>query len=107
MVFKSLFLSITALLALVACDSSSSQNNSAINKADLRTVTLDVKKMTCAACPITVSLALKKVSGVGSVKVSYKTKTAIVSFDSTVTNVSALTTATTNAGYPSTLKKKP
>ncbi len=107
MVFKSLLVSVAMLLTLVACDSGSSQNTVSINKQDLRIVTLDVTKMTCAACPLTVRLALKKVPGVASVKVSYNTKTATISFDSTVTNVSALTTATTNAGYPSSVKKKP
>ena len=49
--------------------------------ADTRTVTLDVTKMDCAVCPITVRKALEKVPGVGSAKVDFKTKRAVVAFD--------------------------
>ena len=75
-------------------------------QTDLQTVTLDVKNMTCSFCPITVRKALEKVPGVVKAKASYKTKTATVTFDPSKTNVEALTKATTDAGYPSTLKRK-
>jgi mercuric ion binding protein len=45
------------------------------------TITLDVKNMTCATCPITVKKSLEKVSGVSTVKVDYGKKTATVTFD--------------------------
>ena len=70
-----------------------------------KTVVLDVPGMTCKFCPITIRKALKKVPGVISAKAEYKSKTATVTFDPSKTNVDALTKATTNAGYPSTLKK--
>jgi periplasmic mercuric ion binding protein len=38
--------------------------------------------------------------------VSYKDKSAVVTYDDAKTNVNALTTATTNAGYPSAPKAK-
>jgi mercuric ion binding protein len=44
----------------------------------LRTVTLDVTKMDCAVCPITVRKALEKVLGVASAKVDFSTKRAAV-----------------------------
>jgi mercuric ion binding protein len=69
-----------------------------------KTVTLAVKNMYCAACPHTVKASLERVPGVSKVAVSYKDKTAIVTFDDEKTGVSALTTATTNAGYPSAPK---
>jgi len=71
--------------------------------ASIKTVTLEVPTMTCITCPITVKYALKKVAGVVKTEVTYKTKSAVVSFDDTKTNVQALIHATTNAGYPSTL----
>ncbi|MGH8724117.1 MAG: mercury resistance system periplasmic binding protein MerP [Burkholderiales bacterium] len=70
-----------------------------------QTVTLDVKDMTCAACPITVKKALMKVPGVESAAVDFETKTAVVTFDPDKTSVETLTQATTNAGYPSSLKR--
>jgi len=66
-----------------------------------KTVTLAVEDMYCAACPHTVKASLEAVPGVTKVAVSHKDKTAIVTFDDAKTCVNALTTATTNAGYPS------
>jgi len=72
--------------------------------AEIQTVTLDVPTMNCATCPITVKKSLKNIDGVNKAEVSYDTKLAVVSFDDTKTNVDELIKATTNAGYPSTLK---
>lgn len=68
-----------------------------------RTATLDVTKMDCAVCPITVRKALEKVPGVESAKVDFKTRQAVVSFDPTRTSPEALTKATADAGFPSTV----
>jgi periplasmic mercuric ion binding protein len=73
--------------------------------ASPQTVTLDLPTMNCAMCPITVKKALNKVDGVTNADVSYKKKRAVVTFDDDVTNVEALVQATTNAGYPSTIKE--
>lgn len=69
-----------------------------------QTVTLSVPGMTCAACPITVKQALSRVSGVEKIDVSLDKKEAVVTFDDTKTNVAALTKATENAGYPSSVQ---
>jgi len=74
--------------------------------AATQTVTLAVQNMTCAVCPITVKKALDKVAGVTQADVSYERKEATVTFDDSKTNVEALIKATTNAGYPSTVKGK-
>lgn len=73
--------------------------------AGTQTVTLSVSGMDCAACPFTVRHALKKVPGVSKAEVSFEKKLAVVSFDDSKTNVQALTKATTDAGYPSTVKR--
>jgi mercuric ion binding protein len=61
--------------------------------------------MTCAACPITVKKVLTKVEGVSKVDVTFDKLEAVVTFDDARTNVQVLTKATTNAGYPSSVKK--
>jgi mercuric ion binding protein len=66
-----------------------------------KTVTLAVKNMYCATCPHMVKASLEAVPGVATVTVSYKNKTAVVTYDDGKADVKALTTATTNAGYPS------
>ena len=68
------------------------------------TVTLAVRNMTCSACPFIVKSSLEAVPGVAKVAVSFADKTATVTFDDTKTAVPALTSATTNAGYPSAPK---
>ena len=69
----------------------------------LQTVTLEVKNMTCAVCPITVKKALEKVPGVTSATVNFDKKQAQVTFDDGVATVDKLREATANAGYPATL----
>jgi mercuric ion binding protein len=70
-----------------------------------KTVTLDVKNMTCELCPITVKKSLEKVSGVNVVKVDFDKKTVSITFDPDKAQPEALIQATTNAGYPSTVQK--
>ncbi len=77
---------------------------SAPGLAALQTVTLQVPGMTCAACPITIKKALSKVPGVRKVDVNLIRLEAVVSFDDSKASVADLTTATTNAGYPSSAK---
>ena len=57
------------------------------------------------ACPITVKTALSKVAGVEKAEVSFEKREAVVTFDEAKTNADALTKATANAGYPSSVKQ--
>ena len=70
-----------------------------------RTVTLAIPSMHCAMCPVTVKEALSKVPGVRKIEVSLAKKDAVVTFDDSKTTVGALTAATRNAGYPSTVER--
>jgi mercuric ion binding protein len=75
-----------------------------VEAAQTQTVTLAVENMACRICPITVRRALEKVPGVYEATVDFDTKTATVTFDPEKTNVEALIQATTNAGYPATIR---
>lgn len=77
----------------------------AVLAATPKTVTLDVQNMICGTCPVTVKKSLGNVAGVSAVKVDFDAKTATVKYDPDKTQPQALTTATTNAGYPSTFRK--
>jgi mercuric ion binding protein len=66
-----------------------------------KTVRLAVKNMYCADCPFIVRKSLEAVPGVSKAVVSYKDKTAVVTYDDGKTDLHALTRATTDAGYPS------
>ncbi len=77
--------------------------SASVMAAGSRTVTLDVTKMDCAVCPITVRKALERVPGVDSATVDFKTKRAVVAFDPAKTSTEALTRATADAGFPSSV----
>ena len=77
---------------------------SSMAMAAVQTVTLDVPGMTCSSCPITVKKALSKVDGVQKVKASFEKREAVVIFDDKKTSVEKLSLASTNAGYPATVK---
>ncbi len=72
--------------------------------ADRQTVVLDVQNMTCELCPVTVRKALDKVPGVTATNIDLARKTATVKFDPHRATLAALVKATTNAGYPSTVR---
>ncbi len=65
-----------------------------------QTVTLSVS-MWCPSCPYIIKRTLSKVPGVLDVKVSYDDQAAIVRFNDDQTDVTALTQATADVGFPS------
>jgi mercuric ion binding protein len=67
-----------------------------------QTIVLDVQKMTCSLCSVTVKMALEKVPGVAEAKIDYDHKTATVKFDPEKASPTALVKATTDAGFPAT-----
>lgn len=71
--------------------------------AATQTVTLLVPGMTCPVCPITVKKALNKVPGVEKIDVKLSKKEVNVTFDNAKTSVRAITLATKDAGYPSSV----
>ena len=58
-----------------------------------KTITLAVKNMHCADCPFIVKKSLEGVPGVAKVTVSYKDKTATVTYDDDKADVQGLTAA--------------
>ena len=70
-----------------------------------QTAVLDVQNMTCDLCPVTVKKSLEKVAGVSQARIDFAKKTAFVTFDADKTNATALIKATTDAGYPSAVRK--
>ena len=67
-----------------------------------QTVTMDIDKMTCALCPLTVSTAMKRVDGVKDVDVDFDSKKAVVTFDDSKTTATEVAQASTEVGYPAT-----
>lgn len=73
--------------------------------ATQQSVTLSVPGMSCATCPITVKMALTKLGGVVDVKSSLDKRETTVIYDDARVSPEALTQATTEAGFPSTVKR--
>lgn len=68
-----------------------------------QTVTLSVPGMNCATCPITIKKALTTVSGVSKTEVNLGSREVKVTFEDAKTNIEALTRATKDSGYPSSV----
>ncbi len=79
--------------------------SSVVDAADSATVQLDIKGMDCTSCPLTVKVALKKVSGVAEVEVDYKSRSAKVRYDPSKTQADMLAKTVTDIGYPTTVRK--
>lgn len=77
----------------------------AANGNRTQSVILDVKGMTCATCPLTVKVVLKKQPGVDDVKMDADKHTAEVKFDPAKASPDQLAKAVTQAGYPATPRK--
>lgn len=73
--------------------------------ATTQTAVLEVENLTCSLCTVTVRKSLEKVPGVSQARVDFAKKTATVTFDADKTNTTALAKATTEAGFPSAVRK--
>lgn len=73
--------------------------------ADSQEVTFAIDKMTCAACPITVIKAMKRVDGVKEVAIDFEAKTATVTYDASLANVEQIREASGNVGFPASVVK--
>ncbi len=67
----------------------------------IRTAKLKVEGLWCPSCGYIVSQVLKRTPGVLNVEVSMRTKTAIVTYDSTKATLGDLVSAPTSYGFPS------
>lgn len=73
--------------------------------AESRTAVLAIPGMSCAACPLTIKMALNRITGVKGMTFNLDSRQAIVQFNAAKTTVEALLRATGDAGYPATLKE--
>ena len=70
-----------------------------VRKSDIVQETIGVNGMTCVGCEVTLEERLSEVTGVVDVKASHTQKKVSVAFDSTKTNIKAITKAIKEAGY--------
>lgn len=72
--------------------------------ATVQTRTFAIGKMTCATCPIAVKTAMSRVAGVKTVKVDFGAKTAVVTYNATITTPAKIAAASTDGGFPAKLR---
>ena len=103
---------VLTLLAWLASACNSNQGNSAGTKAATaavanKTITLAVEGMSCTGCENTIKEAVGAIDGVKEVAASHTEGTTLVKFDSTRTDVKAISAAITEAGYEVKGEKSP
>lgn len=94
---------VRALLIVVTLCISSLAGTRLAHSANEQTVEFTVENMTCAACPITVMAAMKRVDGVLEVRIDRDTNIATVVFDPEKTSPEEIGAASANAGYPASV----
>jgi len=70
-----------------------------IEEKNVKTVTIPIEGMTCAACAARVEKAIGKLDGVLQVSVNFATEKAVVEYDPGKTRLSAIRQAVEKAGY--------
>lgn len=99
---KNTFFAIILASALLACNNAPKQEASASKASKIqanKTITLAVEGMTCEGCESSVKESVEKLPGIASAKASFTEKTAIVSYDSTLTKTEDISKAITDVGY--------
>lgn len=97
-------IAIVALFALPYLSPVVLADKSSDSGASYEKVVLDVENMTCSACTVTVAKRLTRIDGVKDAKVTLKPPEAVVFFDPSKVSTKELIAATTNAGYPSSVR---
>lgn len=71
--------------------------------AETETVSLAVEGMTCASCTFAVKAALKKLDGVEGAKVSFREKSAVVTYDPQRVTPDDMVSAIDDTGFAASL----
>jgi len=96
------------LILVLACNSQVKENEGEqvqeepkmeIDNSKVLYVEFNVKGMTCEGCENAVTKNIEKLEGIAEIDVSHKQEFAKVRYDSTLTNIEALSKAIVDAGY--------
>ena len=93
---------LTLVLAFVGCQ----QQKQEAPQDKLEVAKVNLPSMVCGKCAKTIQEAVYKVDGVKEIKVDVDSKTAQVTFLPVRTNIDAIETAITGAGYDANAKKR-
>jgi copper chaperone CopZ len=99
---RNTFLAIMIATAMLGCNNAPKQDTASAKASKVqinKTITLAVEGMTCEGCENTVKESVEKLPGIASATASFKDKTAVVAFDSTLTKTDDISKAITDVGY--------
>ena len=103
MSLKTLFLLLSLLFGMLLIQTTQAESLSQVQKSS-QTIVLDMQNMTCSLCKFTIKKALSSVTGTEKVSINFEDKTATVIFNPQKTTSKDLIKASTNAGYPATVR---
>jgi len=91
-------------LIVVACNTNTSEDKQSLTSEEAavianKTITFAVEGMSCSGCENTIMEAVGGIKGVSDVAASHMEGSATVNFDSTMTDIKAISAAITEAGY--------
>jgi copper chaperone CopZ len=76
-----------------------------VDKANIQTINLEVKGMTCASCEEHINHSVNQLNGILKVKSSYENENTEIEFDNSKTTVEEIEKAVNSTGY-SVIKRK-
>ncbi len=94
-----LFLFLVAFTIACTSNADKAKTSAQISAAAIKTISLNVKGMSCSGCEETINESVQKITGVTECIASFKDGKANVKYDTTKTNLKAISKAITSAGY--------
>jgi copper chaperone CopZ len=70
-----------------------------VDKANIQTVNLEIKGMTCASCEEHINHSVNQLNGILNVKSSYENENAEIEFDNSKTTIEEIEKAVNSTGY--------
>jgi copper chaperone CopZ len=70
-----------------------------VDKANIQTVNLEIKGMTCASCEEHINHSVNQLNGILNVKSSYENENAEIEFDNSKTTIEEIKKAVNSTGY--------
>lgn len=93
-----LFIAFISLL-LTACSSKQPKVEKEATSAQLVEMELEIQGMTCDNCETSIQTGVRELPGIDSISANYEDSTAYVRFDSTKTNLAAISDAIAKRGF--------
>lgn len=96
---KNVLYMVFGILLITACSTKQPKVEKEATSAQLVEMELEIQGMTCDNCETSIQTGVRELPGVDSISANYEDSTAYVRFDSTKTNLAAISEAIAKRGY--------